>query len=159
MKVKLSKDRLYYTISDVARMLDLKASVIRFWEKEFADVKPVQRRRNSKRKYKFKDIQYIYRIKELLYYEKYTIKGAIEQLKSWKPEYSLEELCALIENKNPVSFNRDEESLIDSDLVVVEKAFSGSKSKIVTADSRSEILLTKARIKVLEIKKLLKRLK
>ncbi len=161
MKVSLNKERLYYTIADVAVILDLKPSIIRFWEKEFLILKLSQRERNSKRKYKLNDIQNIFKIKELLYNEKYTIRGAVERLKGWKASYSFEEFCDLVEKKSQVRFCKDEESLFDSDLVTSLKHSSlpQEKCKSKSDSVQLTIQLTRARIKIIEIRKLLRSLK
>lgn len=96
--MKLARDRLYYSISDVAEILDLKPSIIRFWETEFAILKPLQKEKNAKRKFKTREIEILLKIKTLLYIEKFTIKGANEQLKNWKPLMTLPELAAALEN-------------------------------------------------------------
>lgn len=96
--MKLAKDRLYYSISDVADLLDLKPSIIRFWETEFALLKPLQKEKNSKRKFKIREIEILLKIKSLLYVEKFTIKGANDQLKNWKPFMSFTELATTLEN-------------------------------------------------------------
>jgi len=96
--LKLARDRLYYSISDVAEILDLKPSIIRFWETEFAILKPLQKEKNAKRKFKTREIEILLKIKTLLYIEKFTIKGANEQLKNWKPLMTLPELASALEN-------------------------------------------------------------
>ena len=67
-----------YTISEVSDMLDVKPYVIYFWEKEFPQIRP-PRGKNGRRRYKQKHIAAISKIKQLLWNEKYTIKG-VKQL-------------------------------------------------------------------------------
>jgi DNA-binding transcriptional MerR regulator len=69
----------YYSISEVAEMLDLKQHILRYWEKEFTQLKP-RKNRAGNRAYTEKDIRTLARIKELLHDEKFTIKGAKTQL-------------------------------------------------------------------------------
>jgi len=73
--------RKYYSISEVAEMLDLKSHVLRFWESEFSQLRP---RKNSagNRAYTERDIKTAQLIKSLLYDEKYTIEGARLRLKT-----------------------------------------------------------------------------
>ncbi len=70
----------YYTIGEVAKDLDLSASLIRFWETEFKEINPKKNRKGN-RVYTPKDIETLRRIKYLLKTRKYTIKGAKERLK------------------------------------------------------------------------------
>lgn len=102
--MKLSKDKLYYSISEVAAILGIKQSTIRYWEKEFVVLRPFQKAKNKKKKYKVKDIQLLDTIKRLLHEEKFTIKGANQQLKTWKPEQTADEFIALVNEgvKEPV---------------------------------------------------------
>ncbi len=68
-------EKLYYTISEVSRITDLPASVLRFWESEFAGLRP-PKNRAGKRVYRQKDIDRIFEIKKLLYEDRFTIEGA-----------------------------------------------------------------------------------
>ena len=74
----MSGDKLYYNISEVARMLGVNLSTLRFWEKEFKQIKPVKR--NNERRYRPQDVETLKLIKYLLKEEKYTIEGAREKL-------------------------------------------------------------------------------
>ncbi len=77
-------EKLYYSISEVARITRLEPYVLRFWEKEFPMLKP-RKNRGGNRMYQNADIEMINRIKTLLYKENYTIEGARNRLKSIKP--------------------------------------------------------------------------
>jgi len=71
----------YYTIGEVASMLDVKPSLIRFWETEFTQLKP-RKNRKGNRIYTEKEIDYLNQIFYLVKVRKYTLKGAREKLKS-----------------------------------------------------------------------------
>jgi len=73
-------EKIYYSISEVAKILGLKSSVLRFWEKEFKELKP-KRGKGGRRFYKERDILFLKKIKKLLYDEGLTIKGAKASLK------------------------------------------------------------------------------
>jgi DNA-binding transcriptional MerR regulator len=73
-------DRLYYSISEVAKITKLEPYVLRFWEKEFPVLKP-KKNRAGNRTYQLKDIELVNRIKALLYEQGYTIPGAKAKLK------------------------------------------------------------------------------
>jgi len=72
--------KLYYSISEVAKMTGLKQYVLRYWETEFEELRPSKNRAGN-RIYKDKDIRLIEQIKDLLYTKKYTIEGARNYLR------------------------------------------------------------------------------
>ncbi len=72
--------KLYYSIREVTDLAGVEAHVLRFWEKEFTLLRP-RRGRSGNRTYKERDIKIVLAIKDLLYNQKYTTQGAVEQLK------------------------------------------------------------------------------
>ena len=76
-----TNSKLYYSIKEVSEMTKLKPYVLRYWESEFPSLKPAKNRAGN-RTYKKHDIQVILDIKKLLYDKKFTIKGAVEELKN-----------------------------------------------------------------------------
>src|SRR5256714_4284766 len=79
-------EKLYFRIGEVARLCRLPAYVLRFWETEFPQLKPVKSN-TGQRMYRRKDVESVLRIKKLLYEEGFTIAGARQQLKGEvKPE-------------------------------------------------------------------------
>ncbi|HNI55445.1 MAG TPA: MerR family transcriptional regulator [Chitinophagales bacterium] len=78
-------EKVYWSIGEVAEMLDLSFAQIRLWEKEF-DVFQLKKNKKGDRYFTKKDIEQLKLIKFLLKEKKYTIKGAREQLKSKKPQ-------------------------------------------------------------------------
>lgn len=74
-------DKLYFTISEVSHLCALKAYVLRYWEQEFTQLKPIKRRGN-RRFYQHQDILLIRQIRKLLYEDGFTIEGARAQLTS-----------------------------------------------------------------------------
>ena len=71
--------KLYYSISEVSTITELKQYVLRYWETEFTQLKPSKNRAGN-RIYRSHDIDMIMGIKSLLYDRKYTIKGAKQHL-------------------------------------------------------------------------------
>lgn len=67
--------KAFRTIREVADELNLEPHVLRFWEKEFKQIKPMQRD-NGRRYYRESDVQNIRTIQTLLHEQGYTIKGA-----------------------------------------------------------------------------------
>ncbi len=72
--------KLYYSISEVSEITGVKPHILRFWEKDFSMLRPRKNRANN-RAYRERDIRVVLAIKRLLYEEKYTIKGASDQLR------------------------------------------------------------------------------
>jgi DNA-binding transcriptional MerR regulator len=69
----------YFTIGEVSDLCDVKPHVLRYWEQEFPQLKPVKRRGN-RRYYQRQDVLMIRQIRSLLYDQGYTIGGARLQL-------------------------------------------------------------------------------
>ena len=74
-------DKLYFRIGEVAKLCDVPAYVLRFWESEFPQLKP-NKSNTGQRLYRRKDVENIVRVKRLLYEEGYTINGARQFIKS-----------------------------------------------------------------------------
>jgi len=73
-------DKLYFRIGEVARLCRLPAYVLRFWETEFPQLKPVKSS-TGQRMYRRRDVESVVRIKKLLYEDGFTIAGARAQLR------------------------------------------------------------------------------
>lgn len=74
-------DKLYFKIGEVAEIAGVPTYVLRFWETEFARIKP-KRTPSGQRLYRKSDVSLVLRVKHLLYEKKYTIKGAKRHLLS-----------------------------------------------------------------------------
>ena len=74
-------EKLYFRIGEVARLCRLPAYVLRFWETEFPQLKPVKSS-TGQRMYRHKDVENVLHIKKLLYEEGFTIAGARQQIRS-----------------------------------------------------------------------------
>src|SRR5712675_3714867 len=77
----LIPDKLYFRIGEVATLCRLPAYVLRFWETEFPQLKPVKSS-TGQRMYRRRDVESVLRIKQLLYEKGFTISGARQQLRS-----------------------------------------------------------------------------
>ncbi|HEU4622728.1 MAG TPA: MerR family transcriptional regulator [Burkholderiaceae bacterium] len=71
----------YFTIGEVSELCGVKPHVLRYWEQEFAQLRPVKRRGN-RRYYQHQEVLLIRRIRELLYEQGFTISGARNRLDS-----------------------------------------------------------------------------
>ncbi|MDT8397652.1 MAG: MerR family transcriptional regulator [Pseudomonadales bacterium] len=90
----------YFTIGEVSELCEVKPHVLRYWEQEFTQLKPVKRRGN-RRYYQRQDVILIRQIRSLLYEQGFTIGGARQQMlggteSEGKPAINPQELKALI---------------------------------------------------------------
>jgi DNA-binding transcriptional MerR regulator len=84
------EEKLFYTISEIAGRLGVNVSLVRFWEKEVAVVKPI-RNGGGKRRYTQEDLQKLQTFYHLVKIKGYTLQGAMDALKNQGKK----------ENKNP----------------------------------------------------------
>ncbi len=94
----------YFTIGEVSELCGVKPHVLRYWEQEFTQLKPVKRRGN-RRYYQRHDVVLIREIRGLLYEQGFTIGGARHQL----------------ENEDKPEVNQDKKQLIREMLVELEE--------------------------------------
>src|SRR6185295_10279083 len=69
----------YFTIGEVSELCGVKPHVLRYWEQEFTQLRPMKRRGN-RRYYQHHEVLMIRRIRDLLYYQGFTISGARNKL-------------------------------------------------------------------------------
>ena len=105
----------YFTIGEVGDLCDVKPYVLRYWEQEFEQLKPVKRRGN-RRYYQRQDLLLVRRIRNLLYDQGYTIGGAKQKLSGEEAgqdlsqsqqivrqfRVELEDVLNILRRKNPV---------------------------------------------------------
>jgi len=72
-------DKLYYKIGEVARMVGVRTSVLRFWETEFEFLKP-EKSTTGQRLYSKREVDLIFQVRRLLYDEKFTIEGVKKRI-------------------------------------------------------------------------------
>ena len=70
----------YFAIGEVSELCQVKPHVLRYWEQEFPQLKPIKRRGN-RRYYQHEDVMMVRRIRSLLYDQGFTIGGARQRLK------------------------------------------------------------------------------
>lgn len=73
-------DKMFFKIRDVAKIVEVKPHVLRYWESEFPSFTP-QKNRNGQRMYTRKDVEMALEIRRLLHHERYSIAGARNRLK------------------------------------------------------------------------------
>ncbi len=75
-----------YRIGDVARLVDVKPYVIRYWETEFKSFLGPEKSEGGQKLYSTRDVETIFNIKKLLYSEGFNISGARKKLKEFKSQ-------------------------------------------------------------------------
>ena len=85
----------YFTIGEVSELCAVKPHVLRYWEQEFPQLKPVKRRGN-RRYYQREDVLTIRQIRSLLYEQGYTIGGARQRMTDEGEGFSPAEIQAVI---------------------------------------------------------------
>ena len=112
----------YFTIGEVSELCGVKPHVLRYWEQEFTQLKPVKRRGN-RRYYQHHEVLLIRRIRELLYEQGFTISGARNRLDSRISEVSIQiadEALDMAEDLHAATAARD--PLLDRGLIRRELA-------------------------------------
>ena len=84
----------YFTIGEVSELCGVKPHVLRYWEQEFTQLKPVKRRGN-RRYYQHHEVLLIRRIRSLLYEQGFTISGARNRLSDGPREASFDQDAAV----------------------------------------------------------------
>ena len=84
----------YFTIGEVSKLCMVKPHVLRYWEQEFPQLKPVKRRGN-RRYYQRHEVKLIRQIRKLLYVEGFTISGARTRLEQLEAESAPPSLSAV----------------------------------------------------------------
>src|SRR3974377_212641 len=104
----LIPEKLYFRIGEVARVCRLPAYVLRFWETEFPQLKPVKSS-TGQRMYRKRDVESVVRIKKLLYEDGFTIAGARAQLREdGKPDRTQTTLPFPAQSSTQVAYLRHE---------------------------------------------------
>jgi DNA-binding transcriptional MerR regulator len=85
------EEKLFYSIGEVAQIVDVKPYVLRYWETEFRKLNP-QKSVTGQRTYRQRDLRVALTIKRLLYEEQYTIAGAIKKLEELDEKQGLDPL-------------------------------------------------------------------
>ncbi len=78
-------DKLFFRIGEVSKLLEVPAYVLRFWETEFAVLSP-KKSDTGQRLFRRKDVELLFRIKELLYEKRFTIEGARQSLRQQRKD-------------------------------------------------------------------------
>ena len=121
---QLGIKKLYYSISEVSKIVDLEQYVLRYWESEFEQLQPAKNRAGN-RIYTNRDIKLILYIKRLLREERYTIEGAKQVLQTYMPENEtgeqLELLAETVQSSQTVQSSKPSENRLRGDMIEIKK--------------------------------------
>jgi DNA-binding transcriptional MerR regulator len=135
----------YFTIGEVGELCGVKPHVLRYWEQEFTQLRPMKRRGN-RRYYQHHEVLMIRRIRELLYDQGFTISGARNKLQE------------LVQAEREKRRFDDEEAIEVIDLDAVLQADAAAEEPAAQASSingNGSMLLGGVRRELLEIRELL----
>src|ERR1043165_8911800 len=107
----------YFTIGEVSELCGVKPYVLRYWEQEFTQLKPMKRRGN-RRYYQHHEVLLIRRIRDLLYDQGFTISGARNQLSEGLPPSSAQNFRDEAEAAQAMDAMDDDGALDDDDIDV-----------------------------------------
>ena len=114
----------YFTIGEVSDLCGVKPHVLRYWEQEFTQLKPVKRRGN-RRYYQHHEVLLIRRIRELLYEEGFTISGARNRLDNSSISIGEEKADAGLREPAPAAGNGADIAAIKRELREVLQQLQG----------------------------------
>jgi DNA-binding transcriptional MerR regulator len=111
--------KLYYSITEISKMVGEEQHVLRYWEREFPQLRP-QKNRAGNRVYTHRDLSVLYVIKRLLRQERYTVAGAKELLR--------QQTIADLANVAHENFDVDAEQPLDAGTPVMSDAEREAKA-------------------------------
>ncbi|MBT9463457.1 MerR family transcriptional regulator [Hydrogenophaga sp.] len=136
----------YFTIGEVGELCGVKPHVLRYWEQEFTQLRPMKRRGN-RRYYQHHEVLMIRRIRELLYDQGFTISGARNKL---------QELVQAEREKRRGDDEDEAIDVIDLDAVIHDEAPTVSHERAHEVIAGTGLLVHEVRRELLEIRELLR---
>jgi DNA-binding transcriptional MerR regulator len=144
----------YFTIGEVSELCDVKPHVLRYWEQEFAQLKPMKRRGN-RRYYQHHEVLMIRRIRDLLYDQGFTISGARNKLheliQAEREKRKAGEV--MLEGLDDLPPDSELDGEFDSELPVEE--FKDEGVDLISANADNIVPLRQLRRELFEIRELL----
>ncbi|HSX91736.1 MAG TPA: MerR family transcriptional regulator [Hydrogenophaga sp.] len=135
----------YFTIGEVGELCGVKPHVLRYWEQEFTQLRPMKRRGN-RRYYQHHEVLMIRRIRELLYDQGFTISGARNKLQE----------LAQAEREKRRQDDEEPIDVIDLDAVIHDDDTAVVSTVVAPAAAAEPALLSDMRRELLEIRELLR---
>lgn len=136
----------YFTIGEVGELCGVKPHVLRYWEQEFTQLRPMKRRGN-RRYYQHHEVLMIRRIRDLLYDQGFTISGARNKL---------QELVQAEREKRRGDDEDEAIDVIDLDAVIHDEGPTDSNGQAHEMIAGTGLLVHEVRRELLEIRELLR---
>ncbi len=114
----------YRTIGEVSTIVDEPQYVLRFWEKNIAQIRPIKRK-SGRRYYTVKIIKIILLVKHMLRYEGLTIKGVQKRLKSIQLDAAIEHIH-IPDNSQKISIDHQSDAIYEHDISNKESEYDNS---------------------------------
>lgn len=138
-------EKRYFTIGEASDLCQVKPHVLRYWEQEFSQLKPVKRRGN-RRYYQRKDIELVRQIRELLYANGYTINGARKALTHHRSGATQDSSAQPVEKV--VMVEKPVEVIVEKLIEVPVAVSSNAVDKSLISELRAELEVLLSDIKV-----------
>lgn len=119
-------DKLYFKIGEVSQLIGVEPYVLRYWETEFPEISP-SKSTTKQRLYKRNDVELISRIRDLLYHDNFTIKGARQKIQEEK------QLAKIEKSQNQQTMQFD--SPLDDKVILKKNAIDVLKQIIGEMDA------------------------
>jgi len=113
-------EKIYYSISEVCEMLDIKPHTIRYWETEFVQLK-AKTKKGYSRRYSTKDIELLKIIKELIYDRKFTLEGALVEVKKLSTTKSVSPIVNKRDDQSDERIDMIRKQLIDVKAILLSR--------------------------------------
>ncbi|MCX6146087.1 MAG: MerR family transcriptional regulator [Candidatus Kapabacteria bacterium] len=140
--------KLYYSIREVSEIVGEEQHILRYWEKEFVQLKP-KKNRGGNRTYSQKDIDTLLFIKKMMRDSKLSLKGARDALSKMNAEKGIGAEVILDQSLN----QNDNDNAVDNDIENDKTVLSSSKESInvMTSDLKAIYILLKDTLKLIRI--------
>ena len=121
----------YFTIGEVSDLCGVKPHVLRYWEQEFTQLRPVKRRGN-RRYYQHHEVLLIRRIRELLYEQGFTISGARNRLDDHDQSERASPRAGRVAANDPAAVNGDAQRVKAVDIGALQKELAAIRKLLRT---------------------------
>ena len=122
----------YFTIGEVSDLCGVKPHVLRYWEQEFTQLRPVKRRGN-RRYYQHHEVLLIRRIRELLYEQGFTISGARNRLDDHDQSERASPRAGRVAANDPAAVNGDAKHVKTVDISALQKELAAIRKLLRTS--------------------------
>ncbi|MBF0620616.1 MAG: MerR family transcriptional regulator [Magnetococcales bacterium] len=117
-------DKLYFSIGEVSKIVQVASHVLRYWEKMFPQVRPVKRKGN-RRFYRQQDVRVLLEIRHLLYDKRFTVDGAKKHLQEVSKQDALAKQQDKATEPEAEQMTPQEQDTLDTNSILLEEVRLG----------------------------------